>query len=87
GVTEGTPPPDAAASVSPWWLRRVLGLPAVPPMVPRLLVRSAAGYLGRGETARSLPWLREAVQLSPRDPDAARLLAWAEGRGSPPATR
>ncbi|HEY3349488.1 MAG TPA: hypothetical protein VGM13_06930 [Thermoanaerobaculia bacterium] len=85
GVTEGGPPPDAAASVSPWWLRRALGLPAVSPMVPRLLVRSAAGYLGRGETARALPWLREAVRLSPADPDAARLLAWAEGPGRGPA--
>lgn len=85
GVTEGGPPPDAAASVSPRWLRRVLGLPAVSPMVPRLLVRSAAGYLGRGETARALPWLKEAVRLSPGDPDAARLLAWAEGPGREPA--
>jgi len=85
GVKEGGPPPDAAASVSPRWLRRVLGLPAVSPMVPRLLVRSAAGYLGRGETARALPWLKEAVRLSPGDPDAARLLAWAEGPGREPA--
>ena len=87
GVTEGGPPPDAAASVSPWWLRRVLGLPAVSPMIPRLLVRSAAGYLRRGELQSALPWLREAVRLSPADPDAARLLAWAEGRAGEPATR
>jgi Flp pilus assembly protein TadD len=47
-------------------------------MIPRLLVRSAAGYLARGEAANALPWAREAVRLSPADSDATRLLAYAE---------
>ena len=78
GVAEGQPPPDAAASVSPWLLRRAMGLPPLSPMIPRLLVRSAAGYIARGDAARALPWVREAARLSPADPDAARLLAYAE---------
>jgi hypothetical protein len=80
GVTEGEPPPTAAASVSPWLLRRALGLPPIPPMIPRLLVRSAAGYLARGEAPKALPWAREAVRLSPADPDAPRVLAYAEAQ-------
>ncbi len=87
GVTEGAPPPDAAASVSPWLLRRAMSLPPIRPMIPRLLVRSAAGYLARGEASKALPWAREAVRLAPADPDAARLLAYAEapaGRGAGP---
>ncbi len=87
GVTEDEPPPDAAASVSPWLLRRGLRLPPVPPMIPRLLVRSAAGYLARGEAARAAPWAREALRLSPADPDAARLLAYAEEQLRGPAKR
>jgi Flp pilus assembly protein TadD len=53
-------------------------LPPLSPMVPRLLVRSAAGYLARGEAAKAVPWAREAMRLSPADPDAALLLAYAE---------
>jgi hypothetical protein len=49
-------------------------------MIPRLLVRSAAGYLAREEAAKALPWAREATRLSPADPDAARLLAYAEAQ-------
>lgn len=77
GATEGEPPPEASASVSPWLLRRAMGLPRLSPMIPRLLVRSAAGYLARGEAAKAAPWAREALRLSPDDPDAARLLAAA----------
>jgi Tfp pilus assembly protein PilF len=49
-------------------------------MVPRLLVRSAAGYLARGEASKAVPWAREALRLDPADPDAARLLSYAEGQ-------
>ncbi len=80
GVVEGEPPPDAAASVSPWLLRRAMGLPPLSPMIPRLLVRSAAGYVARDEPAKALSWAREAARLSPTDPDSARLLAYAEAR-------
>jgi hypothetical protein len=80
GVTEGDPPPVAAASVSPWLLRRAMSLPPIPPMIPRLLVRSAAGYLTRGDAPRALLWAREAVRLAPRDPDAPRVLAYAEAQ-------
>jgi hypothetical protein len=78
GTAEGDPPPTAAESVSPWLLRRAMGLPPLSPLIPRLLVRSAAGYLARGEAARAVPWAREAMSLSPADPDASRLLAYAE---------
>ena len=77
-VTEGEPPPGAAASVSPWLLRSAMGLPPIPPMIPRLLIRSAAGYLARGEAPKALPWAREAVRLAPADPDAPRVLSYAE---------
>ena len=80
GVTEGEPPPERSASVSPWLLRRAMGLPRLSPMIPRLLVRSAAGYLARGEAAKAVPWAQEATRLSPADPDAARLLAYAEAQ-------
>ncbi|MGA7990449.1 MAG: hypothetical protein WCC53_03350 [Thermoanaerobaculia bacterium] len=80
GAMEGEPPPSAALSVSPWLLRRAMGLPPLSPMIPRLLVRSAAGYLARGEAANALPWAREAVGLSPADADATRLLAYAEAQ-------
>lgn len=80
GASEGDPPPTAAESVSPWLVRRAMGLPRLSPMVPRLLVRSAAGYLARGEAAKAVPWAREATRLSPADPDAARLLAYAEAQ-------
>jgi hypothetical protein len=80
GSTEGDPPPTAAESVSPWLLRRLMRLPPLAPMVPRLLVRSAAGYFVRGDPAKAAAWAREAARLSPGDPDAARLLADAEAQ-------
>jgi len=57
-----------------------MGLPRLSPMIPRLLVRSAAGYLARGEAAKAVPWAQAATRLSPADPDAARLLAYAEAQ-------
>jgi hypothetical protein len=80
GAAETRPAPGAKETVSPWLLRRATGLPALAPLIPRLLVRSAAGYIARGEEARALPWLREALLLAPRDPDALRLLAYVEAR-------
>ena len=80
GTSEGDPPPTAAESVSPWLLRRAMGLPRLSPMIPHLLVRSAAGYLARGEAAKAVPWAQAATRLSPADPDAARLLAYAEAQ-------
>jgi len=80
GASEGDPPPTAAESVSPWLLRRAMRLPPLSPLIPRLLVRSAAGYLARGEAAKAVPWAREATRLSPSDPDAASLLALAEAQ-------
>ena len=78
GTSEEDPLPTAAESVSPWLLRRAMRLPPLSPMIPRLLVRSAAGYLARGEAAKAVPCAREAMRLSPADPDAARLLAYSE---------
>ena len=85
-VVDRETPPDRATSVSPWLVRRALGLPAIPPFVPRLLVHSAAGDLARGRNARALRWAREAVRLSPGDVDARRLveIAAAEVRRSGP---
>jgi len=80
GTSEGDPPPTAAESVSPWLLRRAMGLPRLSPMIPRLLVRSAAGARARGEAAKAVPWAQAATRLSPADPDAARLLAYAEAQ-------
>lgn len=87
GVMEGQPPPEAPASVSPWLLRRAMSLPPVSPMIPRLLVHSAEGYLARGDAAKAVPWAREATRLSPADPEAARLLAYTEAQVRGPANR
>jgi hypothetical protein len=75
GASEAAPPPDAGASVSPWIVRRTLGLPAIPPMAPRLLVFSASGDAARGRFPRARKWLAEALLFTPGDPDARRLAA------------
>ncbi len=84
GGVEGVPPPSAAESISPWFLRRGMRLPAISPVIPRLLVRSAAGYIARGEDALAVPWAREAFRLAPADPDAARLLEYLEREARAP---
>ena len=78
GVSEGMPLPDAPESVSPWILRRALGLPPLRPMIPRILVRSGAGFLARGEPLRALALARAAEQLAPEDPDSRRIAAAAK---------
>lgn len=67
-------PPSAAGSVSPWIVRRLLGLRPVPPILPRLLVRVAAAHVALGDLPLACRYAREAHALSPGDPDASRLL-------------
>jgi hypothetical protein len=66
--------PSAADSVSPWIVRKMLGLPPVPPILPRLLIRVAAAHAARGELPSACRYAREAHALAPEDPDASRLL-------------
>lgn len=66
--------PSAADSVSPWIVRKILGLPPVPPILPRLLIRVAAAHAARGELPSACRYAREAHALAPEDPDASGLL-------------
>ncbi len=80
GASEGMPLPKGADCVSPWLLRRALGLPPIRPMIPRILVRSGAGFLAQGQAEKALALARSASALDPRDPDARRVAADAESR-------
>jgi hypothetical protein len=80
GARETMPPPGPAECLSPWLVRRAIGLPPVSPILPRLIVRSAAGYLMRGYPAQAALFARAALSLEPRSEDASRLLAEAERR-------
>jgi hypothetical protein len=81
GARETAPPPDAAGYLSPWILRRAAGLPPVSPFLPRLLVRSALGYLLRGRPEQAALFAREALVLDPKERDAPRILAEARRAG------
>lgn len=78
------PSPRPADFVSPAWLRAAAGLPAVRPMIPRLLVRSATGWALRGRTDAARPLAAEAARLAPDDRDA-RALAASLGNAAAPA--
>jgi hypothetical protein len=65
---------SAAESVSPWIVRRLLGLPPISPILPRLLVRVAAAHVARGDMPSACRYAREAHALAPGDLDASRLL-------------
>lgn len=79
GARESMPPPGLADCLSPWLLRRALGLPPIRPMIPRLLVRTAAGYAARGDLARAAPFARAAFELTPEDRDARYLRSLVAG--------
>lgn len=83
GARETAPPPRAAGYLSPWIARRAVGLPPVTPFLPRLLVRSALGYLVRGRPEQAALFAEEALALDPGERDAPRILA--EARLSLPA--
>ncbi len=78
GARESVPPPTGPECLSPWLVRRALGLPPVSPILPRLLVQSATGYLLRGRPAESARFAEAALSLEPGDRDAARVLADAK---------
>ena len=81
GARETVPPPVAAEYLSPWILRRAVGLPPVSPFVPRLLVRSAFGYLVRGRPEEAALFAEEALVLDPKERDAPGILAEARRAG------
>jgi hypothetical protein len=74
GAGERVPPPSAAQSVSPWWLRKTAGFPRIPSMVVRLLERNAWGFLDRGRFAEAERLAAAALTLDPHREDAARIL-------------
>ena len=81
------PLPGPADSVSPAWLRAAAGLPAIRPMLPRLLVRSAVGWAVRGRTADALNLAEEAVRLAPEDRDTRELAASLRAASAPEGRR
>jgi len=81
GARETAPPPGAAGYLSPWIVRRAVGLPPVSPFLPRLLVRSALGYLARGRPEEAARFAEEALVLDPNERDAPEILAKAGRAG------
>ncbi len=79
GARETVPPPSAAAFVSPWLVRRLLGLPPLRPILPRLLTRTAAAYAYRRRPEQAVLFAKEALTLDPLEPDARAIVA-AGGR-------
>ena len=82
GARETTPRPTTAEMVSPWIVRRALGLPPVSPLLPRLLLRSALGYLERGRPAEAARFANAALELDPQNADARLLLQAAREAGA-----
>jgi hypothetical protein len=81
GARETAPPPGAAEYLSPWIVRRAVGLPPVSPFLPRLLVKSGFGYLVRGRPEEAALFAEEALVLDPKERDAPRILAEARLAG------
>ncbi len=82
GARETTRRPTAAEAVSPWIVRRMLGLPPVSPFLPRLLLRAAAGYLGRGRPGQAGLFAEAALELDPGSRDAIQLLRASREAGT-----
>jgi hypothetical protein len=83
GARETAGTPGAADYLSPWILRRAMGLPPVSPFLPRLLVRSAYGYLVRGRPAEAALFAEESLVLDPKERDAPRILDEARRAATP----
>lgn len=77
GARQPSPTPPLAAFLSPWLARRAAGLQPVTPFLPRLLVRSAVGYVLRGRPPEAARFAEEALTLDPGDRDAATILTEA----------
>ncbi|MFI5182484.1 MAG: hypothetical protein ACHQPI_13945 [Thermoanaerobaculia bacterium] len=75
----GPPPPNPEEFVSPWVLRRLLGLPPLPPLLPRLLARTGAAYAYRHCPEPAMRFAEEALRLDPQEEDARAIIA-ARGR-------
>jgi len=75
GARETMPHPSAAACLSPWLVRRALGLPPLSPVVPRLLTRTAVAYAYRGRPEQAVRFAREALLLDPLQAEAREILA------------
>ncbi|HUM03669.1 MAG TPA: hypothetical protein VL084_15375 [Thermoanaerobaculia bacterium] len=73
--TSSAPPPKPEVFISPWVLRRLLRLPPLSPLVPRLLTRTAAAYAYRGRPEQAARFAREALLLDPLQAEARELLA------------
>ncbi|HKC23295.1 MAG TPA: hypothetical protein VKF32_01065 [Thermoanaerobaculia bacterium] len=80
GARETAARPTPSEFVSPWWARRVLGLPPLRPMLPRLLLRTALGYLDRGHPAEAARAAAASLELAPKDRDAELILREALAR-------
>lgn len=83
GATERVAAPGAEQFASPAFLRALLGLPPMHPMVPSLLHRIGAAYALRGDLASAAPFLREALALAPGRPGLRELLGEVEARTGP----
>ena len=79
--------PRPADFVSPAWLRAAVGLPAIRPMLPRLLVRSAVGWAVRGRIADALNLAEEAARLAPGDRDIREVAASLRAAAAPEGAR
>jgi hypothetical protein len=81
----GSPPPKPGEFISPWALRRLLGLPRLRPLLPRLLTRTAAAYAYRGRPEEAVLFAREALRLDPLESDARTIVAAGGRLATPPA--
>jgi len=82
GARETIRRPTAAEVIFPWIARRSLGLPPVSPILPRLLLRTAIGYLQRGRPNEALALAEAAIELDPQSRDAALILRAARDTGA-----
>jgi hypothetical protein len=68
------PVPKPEEFVSPWILRRVLGLSTLRPIIPRLLIRTAAGYVYRDRPEQAVRFARAALELDPHQSEAREII-------------
>lgn len=72
GDTGGSPP-QLEAVLSPMWARRLLSLPPISPVLPRVILGIARNYAARGEMETAFDFVKAAREIDPLDP-AGRLL-------------
>jgi hypothetical protein len=66
GARERMSPPSLRDSLSPMVLRHLAGYPPVSPLIPQLLLRSAAEYEARGQIEKAATYRLEAERLGQR---------------------